>query len=988
MDRDRQYLRPRMGGAGTSTSRTISEDRFSSRMAEWSDREQDARERDSLSTTMTMSSQRGQPVKSILRKPMSPPMSPPPPMSRLTTRPRRNSDTSITSSNTPAVGSDSELGSPSHMKSALVPSSGSTSTSTLPRKVLKAKFSGVPEERRGMVNLRSSRASNTSIPSSYHIPPVRSILAPPPHAQYLDSRFGDRRESHDYHRDDRSHDRDHDRDRDRDRDPDTESVSESSDLSASTHATTVASVESDCETDVTPTETIPRSTQSQVRFTPSVIGSGSSVASSTPPSRKVKPRLGTRARPASEADRTVARNGGRTVQDSHADDSDARTVTTQQELKKSQKELETMKTQRDVERSLLQKIEQLEADTKQLREGRAKLEQELGDHSSRLLATSRDKDAAEKERDRERNHKDEVVFKLEEQKAILDEYRSNFELQQAMLDEMDKEREAEREAALHLCPAKGHAYRVGKGTRRNRRGQGEARGQDRVTRDALLEQRDNRDKEILELSAARDQLQADSTTLAAQVATLTDEKKAAEDEQQKIRDAAKEEQDSLKKAAEEEQQKMKTGAEEEQQKLKDAAEEAQQAIKTRVDELEKEKGELEQAKGTLEGEKADLQAKLETAEGQITSLTARVDELESASSDLTARLTSTEDELTALKASATDLENQVATLQSDKTSLQQQLDDVAAAKADLQSQFDSLNTALAGTKAANISLASQKLEISGDMTSMQASLDAARAEVDKLTADNTAALEAAAADKAAALETANAAAVDLASKISTLEAQISSLQAEADKIPTLESQIPALEATIASLQSDADKLPALQAEISALQATITALQTQLSEQQQQHQEQLEQLQQQQQQQPPPPPASEDTAALQTELEATRASLTQRMDEIASLAAGNTALTAQLATTTQQLSTAQQSFETLTTSYNAAASQVIDLQQRVEQLVAMSSGSRRGGSRSRNSSPQKNKDGSKADGRKSGLVVVRNPGDRGAVSVMLQIAAGI
>jgi hypothetical protein len=88
-----------------------------------------------------------------------------------------------------------------------------------------------------------------------------------------------------------------------------------------------------------------------------------------------------------------------------------------------------------------------------------------------------------------------------------------------------------------------------------------------------------------------------------------------------------------------------------------------------------------------------------------------------------------------------------------------------------------------------------------------------------------------------------------------------------------------------------------------------------------------------------------------------------------------------------LNTIQQSLDKVTQSYNSATGQVTDLQQRVDQLACAS----RRASRSRNSSPQKkDRDNSSSRGGKKDkhLVVVRNPGDRGALSVLLQIAAAI
>ncbi|KAL2021751.1 hypothetical protein VTK56DRAFT_6694 [Thermocarpiscus australiensis] len=963
MERERQYLRPRVGGSATSMSDGRA---AASRPAEWPEWEPE-RKRDG---------QAEQPVKSILRK-----------TARPSTRPRRNSDTSVTSSNTPAVGSESELG--SLRSPAPLPSA---STGTLPRRVLKAKFPGIPQERQGVVNLRPSRSSSSSIPSSYHVPPVNTVLAP----QYLpDSRLLDR---HDRREPSDRHER-------RDylaQDPETESVSESSDLSSTTQATTVVSASSDSgASDVTPTETNTKSAPS-VRFTPSVIGSGSSVASSIPPSRIVKPRLGIRGRPSSETDRTVAKSGTRTGSVKLLPSS----VTTS-ESRCHRWELE--KTQQELERSLRHRIEQLEAETRALREREAVLQKDLDESAARLASAGQEKAAIEKERDVERSNREEVLGMLEQQKAIFDEFRSNFELQKVMLDEAEKERDAERASKVELqakLDATKQVFDEFRSTlelqkvmimeaekERDEVKASRDRVEDRfaqlekdfhklqedrkehedllahqitaleVSRDALKEQRDNKEKEIADMAADRERLKMELETLAARVAAFDDEKKAAEEEQRKIKDAAEEE-----KAA-----------------LRREAEESQQTLKTRVEELQQEKEGLENAKATGEQEKVEVQTKLETAQGEITKLSLQIEELTSSASDLNARITNLEEQLSTAQADASNLRSQIENLESEKASLQKQIEDLDVNKAEMQEQIHALETDLAGAKAANVSLASQKLDLAGDMAGVKEALDTATAEIERLTQEKSAVQ--AEADKVAGLEAAktelDAKVTELEGKVSELEGKIAELQVEADKvsglsgekeaaeskISELEGKAAELEAKLAEAQAEAGKLPALEAAKTELEGKVAELQAKISE----LQAELDK----------DPDAA--AAALRAELAAKGQEITRRVEEINALTEGNSALSAQLGATRQQLDTVQQSLDNVTQSYNDATGQVIELQQRVEQLASAS----RRASRSRTSSPQKkDRDGSSGGKKDKQLVVVRNPADRGALSVMLQIAAAI
>ena len=527
--------------------------------------------------------------------------------------------------------------------------------------------------------------------------------------------------------------------------------------------------------DVTPTETSPSS------FTPSVISSSTSLARFSPSTRKVKSRLGIWARLPSEADRNVAKSGSQT--------SPVKLLppTSGQESAKHRGEPEP--SHNYTESVLLHKIQQLEHESQKLRESCARLEQELSNNSSQLSSSNQQKEAAQRERDLERNNKVGVLTMLEEQKATLDEYRSNFELQKMMLDEVEKERYAEwaSKAELHVKLEESKqaldgfkcTYELQKvlltEVERERDEIQEARDnfQERFTlleeeftklqedreqhsgtlmqqiavleiaRDALQEQRDNRDEEIANLVAACDLLKTETETLTVQMAPLADEKKAFGDKSQKVKESLGNEKEKVQGASEEELQKAKEWMQGEIQTIEDASEEKQsamrkaidkelQALKARVEELEKLREELEQAKTALEEDNSDLKTKLEAAESGLNTLKTHTAKLESSASDFSTKISGLEEEITNLKTKANGLREQAAGLESDKSGLQEKFEDLEASRLEKQLQLDTLNTKLAGAEAANVALARQKLDRASALSGVQASLDSANAETEAL----------------------------------------------------------------------------------------------------------------------------------------------------------------------------------------------------------------------------------------------------------------
>jgi len=172
------------------------------------------------------------------------------------------------------------------------------------------------------------------------------------------------------------------------------------------------------------------------------------------------------------------------------------------------------------------------------------------------------------------------------------------------------------------------------------------------------------------------------------------------------------------------------------------------------------------------------------------------------------------------------------------------------------------------------------------------------------------------------------------------------------------------------LKTDAAKLEALVQENLWLQAKVEELESRIA------QLQLE----------IPKEADKDNvvATYETELQCRTEEIRRRNEEISVLTESNAALSAQLTAAKQQLGAVQMSLDNITKSYNSSTKQVIDPQTRINQLVATSHPDE---SRARSSQKEK-EGGSGRDQKDKQLVVVRNPSDRGAVSVMLQIAAGI
>ncbi len=575
----------------------------------------------------------------------------------------------------------------------------------------------------------------------------------------------------------------------------SETASLSSELSTSTQATSVAS--DDTITAKDGSKLGPRNALRVIHPAP------------TATTARVKPRQRTRPLNAGETSTAVAprsaASGRRTL---HIQ------VTPSQELAPQQKKLE---------KDLRLKIEQLESETHSLRDEQARLLKELDSTSDQLSTTGIEKDVAEKERNRERdtrqllysdledqrrvledlrnkfaeqkaaftgieNERDLLQSDLEEQRRILDEFRSNFDLQKGTLEEAEKERDELREAK-EMFEEK--ATKLGKDLEQALE---ERKDHDgllfaqiaalELTRNAMDSRIDTRDKEIVDLTVARDTLKKESEEQQTQIKTLAEEKET----QVKILTEEKDGLSDEKKAIEEEKAKVEASVAELteekdkeiqdlQDKINDVEEEIEK-LKTDVETLTADKDSLQKQVEALETEKTDQQATIDTLTVDLGGAKDANITLASQKLDADSELEKVKEELTTVKEELTTAKEELATAQSEVTKLEE-------VKKDLESE--------------NEDLKSQPVEVIKveEAPAPEASEDAPKEDAP------------ASDDRIKKLEEEAAKVVGLAAAKAELETKISELQAEADKVAGLAEEKAALEAKTAELEQQAGQLPAL-----------------------------------------------------------------------------------------------------------------------------------------------------------------------------------
>ncbi|CAJ2505005.1 Uu.00g123990.m01.CDS01 [Anthostomella pinea] len=711
--------------------------------------------------------------------------------------------------------------------------------------------------------------------------------------------------------------------------PETDSQSGCSELSMNTQATSVVSD----TTDEKPTR--PSTQVKHVRHVP------------LPAVGRVKARP--RNRPPSEVTRSPSQGGKRTV---HI-----------QILPQAGSSTQDLQLARQPERNLQHKIERLENDNDDLRYAQSQLSRELDDTSEQLSAKVLENKELGRALSQERNAKQLVLRDLEEQRKLFDEFRSNYQLQKGMLQEAEKDRDSfqhvreqleeqlvslEKEMAQRDIQKKEQEELL----RRNI-------AKLEVAAASLEERVGSRDQQVKELTTERETLRKESEKYQAQIRTLKEGQKPFKEER---------------KALEDEKQKL--------QARVNGLEKDSKALQTKIGVLEKETetltaeiAELETSDALveeLEAEKAieDLVQRLKAKVSDNKELQQRIEELRQR---IEADKTAKEDLEREFEGIRADLRKEFVTIKDNlekeldatKAVLEQQTESFEAERKETQSKIDGLNIELAGSGDANISLASQCLELTTELTTVRANLLTVQTELSELHSHSKA-LESD--NEKLKVQTA-----DLTQKSkyldklrddhSALEERANGLQSNVDKAQdtqkTLQDKLTILSAHARDLEKGT-AFNKLNDEKTALETKLQALQTETSALTQSKTD-LEAL----------------TATLQAEaskipaLTQSKTDLETQLQGLQTEADKIPTLTAQLATTTQQLEQARTAAQT-------AAGQVRDLQAIVGRLQA---GGGRSASRSTSRAPTKS-GGRSRQGRSpsSGLVFVRSTTDKGGVYV--------
>ncbi|KAI0864080.1 hypothetical protein F4860DRAFT_30298 [Xylaria cubensis] len=359
--------------------------------------------------------------------------------------------------------------------------------------------------------------------------------------------------------------------------------------------------------------------------------------------------------------------------------------------KTAQPEAQSMQLARIGGRELVHKIEQLESDTEDLRIVRRQLVRRLDDTSEELSEKVLENRQIVRALNQERNTKELILRDLEEQRKLFDEFRSNFEWQQSVLMEIEKERDSLRQAR---SDAEEKLVNLEKDMSEKEQKQQE---QDELLQQQIMklatatttleEKIAISDEKLKSLSIERDDLQALSRQYQTQLNVLREVKKPTQDERMAIEELQNKLQLDLDEATTEN------------RGLQDKITNLEESIvvfRAQITENEETKNELEKQ---LEDTKAALETQLEAHKVEREELQQKIDAGEAAKNDLENQLAAAKEELGKEIAEAKDeLEKKGATWQAD-------LDDK-------QSTVDGLITELAGAKNANIALATQRLETS------------------------------------------------------------------------------------------------------------------------------------------------------------------------------------------------------------------------------------------------------------------------------------
>ncbi|KAI0112370.1 hypothetical protein GGR51DRAFT_36843 [Nemania sp. FL0031] len=535
-------------------------------------------------------------------------------------------------------------------------------------------------------------------------------------------------------------------------------------------------------------------------------------------------------------------------------------------------ESQSMQLTRVPNRALVQKLEQLESDTEDLLQVRRQLTRRLDNTSEELSVRVLENKQMMRALQQERNNKELILRDLEEQRKLFDEFRSNFDWQQSVLMEAERERDSLRQARTDaeirvMSLEKDMSDQEQKQLEQDELLQQQL-AQLATTTSALEDKVMISDKKIKSLATERDHLQAISTQY-----------QAAEELRKKLQvdlDSATTENQGLKTKI--------TGLEANIVVLRAQITEFETTKKGLEDTLASERASKYDLEKSLLAERDGLEEKLRV-EKQISvnqlladrdevqkQLIAEKEELETqlqtTKNQMEARLQATKDELEGrLQSTRNELETQLEAHKTEKEELQQKIDAVEAVKSDLekqleatgeiskelagakdelekrgadwqaekddkQSMIDGLMTELAGAKNANVALASQRLEIERKLIEVEANLINVQTELTDLQATHK------------TLETDNeelkTQTGDLSQKASDLDqlqtektAELEKLQGEHaeldEKVKSLQADLDAARAAKATLQGEKEQMEAHVKELEDGSPIVTRLKGEIAE---------------------------------------------------------------------------------------------------------------------------------------------------------------
>ncbi|KAI1632948.1 hypothetical protein F4809DRAFT_56331 [Biscogniauxia mediterranea] len=803
-------------------------------------------------------------------------------------------------------------------------------------------------------------------------------------------------------------------------DHETDSQSASSELSVNTQATSVDSDSVITKRIRPPKPTKPSTLVKHVRHVQPGTHSGT------------RPKVRPKPKPSTEVVKSIVPSGKRTV---HIE------VLPRQETPSSQE----MQLVRRPDQSLVCKIEQLESDKQKLRQVQDHLHRELDDASEELSSKVRQNKEIGKALTQERNSKELIVQDLREQRRLFDIYRQDFELQQRILDEAERERDKLKQTRDDF-----EKQLIRLEDELSRRESEQKASEDMLRSQinkfeiatATLEKRINsRDREVEDLVMECDSLINSSKKYQAEIEIVREEGQEMTRKARAAYEAEKGDFQAYMKEAEGEKANLRAqvqGLEVEVDALKAHIADLKPAKQALEKELESEKAskvELQDRLHFLESEKMDLQKQIEAEktakediERQLQTSKEQFDkDLESVKEQFGKDLETVKDESERqLMASKEDFERQLREVKHDyreklddtnfklqieveakgdlayqlslaKKELDNQAEAFRTERSEKQARIDGLVTEIAGSNEANVSLASQRLQLNNELSQVRVNLASVQTDFHELqdrykslAIDNDYQRS-----KAAELDQKTEDLNNLRKAYASLEARVGNLRADIDdhhaahKSLLVENE--KLRAAHQALREEHDKVTAHARGLedssgySRLSAEKFALETQLDEQEakvtalSQEKAGLEAraavLQ----------AEAEKVAALtreKAELEARRGELEGEAEKVPSLTAQNQTLVAQLLAVNQQL-------EIANAAHSAASAQVRELQATVGWLQSQSQSQNQNQGRptSRSNSRSKSRSKSRAPGSKhhnrspsSSLIFVRSPADKSGVYI--------